>query len=361
MKKLLTFLFILAFSSISFAQISFSGDMQVRPRFDIKNWNDYGNKGVGKTEDMYYMLRARVNINAKVGGGWYAKTQLAHYNYANYAFTNGLASYAPLLSDDDLMARPTVNFTEMYLGYKSKAWGFQAGVVTESGLKNPLLDLHFHPYKIIDIPWTINHDASFYGGKLNIAAGPGNINFMAALRVNNSLKEDVQGSTIGNDYHDVYAFGLNYSFKVADFWFQPALLLDWASDSLQAPISYGLNFATPKFSGWQFGATAAFTSNSVDGTAQYDGSLIRVKATGKLGPGALIAWYDFDKRTDNFTSGDIDHDYTYLWLAYKFTIAKYDNGAAIVMPRWRHMTEKVDNAKDYSRDKIECLFIVTFK
>jgi len=86
MKKLLTLLMVLAFTGGLFAQITVKGDVQVRPRLDIKDNGSYGNK----TTDGYYMYRTRINVSAKIGDGWFAKVRLAHYNYAEYGFTSGL-------------------------------------------------------------------------------------------------------------------------------------------------------------------------------------------------------------------------------------------------------------------------------
>ena len=359
MKKLFSILlalFLMGSLVNSVAQVSFSGDVQVRPRYDTKDFGDYG----GASQDMYYMLRTRLNVKGVLGGGFYAKAQLGTYNYAGYQFTNGIApgsSQEPLAGD--YLPRPGVNFNQMFLGYKSDAWGFEAGIVSLSGISNPLLDIHFYPAVMVDIPWTILRLASFTGAKFFVNAGPGAINFMAAKTDNGKYIEDVDGNVV-KDLHDTYTFGLDYAMNFSGWKIQPAVYFSYANDSAAAPMTYGVNLSTPKFGGFGFGLDFGMTSNSVEGSNQYDGMLVRFKVAGKLGPGSVIAWYDYAKRTDKGTT-DVDHDYGYLWLAYKWTIAKFDHGAFTIMPRWRMITHKVTDATDFTRNKIECLFIASFK
>jgi len=363
MKKLLTLLMVLAMAGTLFAQVTFSGSAQVRPRLDVKDWGGFakdGSKtGLDAQTDMYYMYRFRINMAATIGGGWYAKARLAHYGYAEYGFTSGLGMGANLGGDRDVTAKPSVAFTQMFLGYKNDTWGFMGGVIPMNGIANPMLDVHYYPNKMIDIPWTIYGLGSHSGFAGFDNAGPGKLNITATKDANNMTKENVDG-TKPTDLHDTYSFGFNYDFKVAGFGIQPAVYYSWADKNVVAPITYGVNLTTPKFAGFSFGATAALTSNSVSNTAKYDGSFFRIKAGGKVGPGAISAWYDLAKRTDKGTV-DVDHDYSYLWLMYKFTAYKGDHGVVVLAPRWRMIGEKVTNAMDFSRNKIEFLVIAKFK
>jgi len=363
MKKLFTLFMVLAFAGSLWAQITFSGSAQVRPRLDIKDWGGYGKDGsktgLDKQTDMYYMYRVRINMAAKIGGGWYAKARIAHYGYAEYGFTNGLSMGSNLPGDLDVAAKPSLAFTQMYLGLNKENWGFKGGVIPMNGLANPMLDVQYYPYKMIDIPWTIYGLGSHFGFAGWVNAGPGKLNITATKDANFNTQEDVDG-TKPLDLHDSYTFGFNYNFKVAGFGIQPALYYAWADKDIAAPMTYGVNLNTPKFAGFTFGATAALTSNSVSNTDKYDGSFFRVKVGGKLGPGAISAWYDMAKRTDKGTK-DVDTDYSYLWLMYKYTAYKGDHGMVLIAPRWRMIGESVKDVKDYTRNKIECLVIVKFK
>jgi len=349
MKKLfsvLTALMFVAFAAnISAQTIKLSGDLQVRPRYDMKNYGDYG----GVKNDMYYMLRARLNIKADIGDGWYGKVQLGHYNYAGYTFTNGAEMAQPFYKN------PVVNFTQAYFGYNSGGFDIHGGIIPLNGLKNPMIDIHYYPNKMVDIPFTIMELNNAIGFAGYIAAGPGKINYHAVLEDNGWYQEDASGN-VTNDTHDTYSFGLDYDFEVGGFQIQPVFMFTWANDSVAAPMTYGLNLATPKFGGFRVGLSAGMTSNNATGTTEYSGMLVRVKLTGKLGPGSVIAWYDYAKRTNKYDTGDVDENYGYIWLAYKYGIGKH----VLVMPRVRILSDKIDGSKDFSRTKAEILFIAKF-
>jgi hypothetical protein len=347
----------LMFSGSTLAQFNWSGDLQVRPRYDIKNFHDYG----GVTKDLYYMLKATLDLKVDVGDGFFGMVRLEHYNYAGYTYTSNAGVPNPILAgSNDIIGRPTVNFDLMYFGIHQDSWGIEGGIFPISGVANPVLDVHYMPMILVDIPFTLYRSNSLVGIQGYVKAGPGNIDYFVSNDQNELYEEDING-TVLNDKHDVYTFGADYSFKVSDFWFQPTAMITWASDSVSAPISYGINLSTPDFSGFKFGGSAAFSTQSVDGTQNYDAQLFRIKADAKFGPGALQVWYDFAKRTDKFTTGDVDHNYGYLWLLYKFPVYSSDHGTFSITPRWRHITETIDNTRDYAREKIELLFAITFK
>jgi hypothetical protein len=360
MKKLfsiLTALLVIGFmTNISAQSIKWSGDLQVRPRYDMLDWGEYGKSGIGKINDMYYMMRARLNVAVDIDENWVGKIQLAHYNYAGYYFTNaaGLDGTAPVIGSNDLLSRPAVNFTQMWFGYHGKAFGLDGGIIPLNALKNPMLDVQFYPGSPIDIPFTIRNLGSATGFKGYINPGFGKIHFMAVLNENYRYIENLDGSE--TDLNDVYTYGFDYEFKLGGFMLQPAFYMTVANDSAVAPMTYGLNLGTPKFAGFAVNATFAMFSNSATGTTEFDGMYFRFKITGKLGPGKVIAWYDYAKRTDKYSSGDVDETYGYIWVAYAVGINKH----VTVMPRARIISDKVDNSKDFSRNKLELLFIAKF-
>ena len=350
MKKLLTLLMVLTFTGSLLAQISISGSAQVRPRLDLKS------QGKFEQSDAYYMYRARLNVSAKIGDGWYAKIRLAHYNYAEYAFTSGLEMDFP---DKNIDRSPYVAFTQLLLGVNKEAWGIKGGVLPFNGIANPMLDVQYFPYKMIDIPWTIYGLGTRFGFAGWIKAGPGKLNVSATKDANNLFKKDATGATV-SDLHDTYTVGIDYNFKVAGFGVQPALYYTYADKDIAAPMTYGVNLTTPKMAGFTVGATAAMTSQTVKAAGEYSGSFFRVKVGGKVGPGAISAWYDIAKRTDKGVS-DVDTDYNYLWLMYKYTAFSGEHGSVLLAPRWRMYTRSTKGLDDYNRHKIEFLVIVKFK
>ena len=73
MRKLITTAIILIIIITgAYADITFSGDARVRPRLDIVDLGSYGNR----TDNVYYFYRARLNVAADIGDGYFFKTKL---------------------------------------------------------------------------------------------------------------------------------------------------------------------------------------------------------------------------------------------------------------------------------------------
>ena len=64
-------IFLVSCLSLIIAEINFSGDARVRPRLDIK---DYGPDK--SSMDLYYLYRARLNVDASIGEGWFFNGKL---------------------------------------------------------------------------------------------------------------------------------------------------------------------------------------------------------------------------------------------------------------------------------------------
>lgn len=73
MKNVLRILVILGLcSSMALAAIKFSGTARIRPRYDMKIYQDSSGEVITKG-DMYYQYRAKLNILGTVGDGFYFK------------------------------------------------------------------------------------------------------------------------------------------------------------------------------------------------------------------------------------------------------------------------------------------------
>lgn len=375
MKKLFILLSVCMFIGLTgstLAQISFSGDLQVRARDDIKDNGDYG----GYTDDLYYMLRAGLNVNADIGDGFFGKMRLEHYNYAGYIYTaqSGLDNFsdAPVIpGSNDIIARPAVNFTQLYFGVNRPEWGVEGGIYPINGLTNPILDIHYMPNIMVDIPFLLYRLNTLAGISGYVSAGPGKINLFVSNDFNGSYAEDINGNDLLNK-KDAYTVGAYYDFKVADWNIQPIGIISVASDSVSKPVSYGINVGTPDFSGVKLAVNAAASSQTEPGTSKYDAYLIRIKAEVKPGFGSIEGWFDIARRTDKDVllpneSGDmmdVAHNYTYLWLLYNIPIYNSEHGSLTMTPRVRRITEKIDDdffKKDFTRYKIELLFSMAFK
>ena len=357
MKKLLTLLFILAFSSISFSQVVWSGDARVRPRLDIKDNGNYG----GKTTDYYYMLRARLNMKATIGDGWYFKTQLAHYGYGLYSFSSGLSTEPPLGGMIEGSRRPSLSFMQLYIAVNKKSWGIEGGLIPINSVANPLWDVHYYPNKMIDVPYFVYSLLGGMGFHAFFKVGEGTLGLYAMNDKNGHTEDDINGNSV-YDVQDAYTYVANYTYKAkSGLMIQPQVFLSTSSDSIEAPVTFGINLAAPKVGGFNIHGSFGYTNQSKTGTLEYNGYLARLGITGKLGPGTLILWYDLAKRTDKFTAGDIETNFGYLWLKYKITVYKGKHGEFSIAPTIRRLSETIDNVKDFSRYKLEITTEVKFK
>ena len=92
---------LLCLISISFliADIHISGDARVRPRYDITENGDGSS-----TSDLYYMYRARLNMKADIGDGWFFNTSK---NFGLY--TSNPSTPSPLLDFKYLLSLCNAN------------------------------------------------------------------------------------------------------------------------------------------------------------------------------------------------------------------------------------------------------------
>jgi hypothetical protein len=352
---------ILGFSADTNAQIKFSGDAAVRGRYDITDYHNYGKKT--KTEDFYYMYRARLNMLAEIGEGWYFKTQLSHAgnsNYANVGTEDAAKGEVRTTNSIDGSIKSAVYFNQLYFGRSTENWSFAGGLIYLNGQANPMLDLHFYADKMVDIPYSLNSNNSAFGFTNTVKVGPGKLTAII-MADNNKGKyvEDPDGKEL-QDTKDGYTFGLDYEFSISDFTFQPVIMYAIAKDSVKAPFTAGLNFKSPKFSGITLSSSAGYSKQDNKGATEYDAWYLRLKANVEIGPGTIEAWYDMANRTDKLKTGDDSHDFSYLWAKYIVPVYKSKIGRVDIEPTVRIATEKADKKVDYSRSKIEITTSIYF-
>ena len=125
MRKLFTttMLFIILITS-AYADITWTGDARVRPRLDIIDLGSYGNQ----TDNIYYFYRARLNMKADIGDGYFFKTTLSYNGAANFAkFGTGTT---PVSSVSLASAgRSPLSFMEVYFGQQNQTFGWAAGII----------------------------------------------------------------------------------------------------------------------------------------------------------------------------------------------------------------------------------------
>lgn len=363
MKKFLTaltLLLIIALAGSISAEIKLTGDARLRPRLDIKDNGEYGNK----TTDGYYYYRARLNLKSSLGDGWFGHVQLGTNGFAYWTgkFGDPSASDAskPSSSSVDGASRGTVDFMLIYFGRKTDKFGYWGGLIPVDGLNNPLLDVHYYSDKMIDVPFFeySNNGAHGFGGYIGFNNGT-KVNATILVDNNEGIKtEDSDGETISNT-HDQYSVILDVPLKLGEAIVQPVLIATMADRGMDAPLTYGVNLTSPKVGQFKFSGTLAMSTQSAGGdAAEYDVWFVRAKADGKIGSGTLTAWVDLASK--DFDKIDVTHDFTYWWLAYTIPVYKSDNGSVSIKPTWRHVAEEVDGSKDYTRDKFELTIDLKF-
>lgn len=359
MKKLLLLLLILSAGQM-FAQFKIGGDFRVRPRYDIKDYGEFGDANGNKTvDDFYYMYRARLNLTFDIGDGWAFNTQLGHYGYGGYGFTNGLSTEPALAGAIEGTRRPSISFLRLYYGKQTEDWGVIGGIIPVSGFTNPFYDVHFYADKMVDVPYFIySFDAAFgFNGYVKLGTGKLNLTLLADNNVVGT--EDMNGDEI--DPNDQYTLAVDYSLPVSDFTLQPMLIATKAEDGDNAPITYGLNLATPKFGKFSFSGSFIMSEQSNDATLEYSVQYFRIKTNAAFTKElSLLAWVDIAKRTDKFAAGDVEHDFTYIWAMLNWTVYKSDLGKVEIAPTVRIATEKIDNAMDFQRSRIEISTTISF-
>ena len=384
-KKFFIGLFIIMLSS-AFAEIKLTGDARLRPRFDVKDSGEYGTK----SEDFYYYYRARLMIEANIGGGYYFNTRLGHNGGAYWVGKFGTGT-TPSASSIPNAGRGSVDFMELYFGHKGKKLSWSGGIIPVK--HNPMLDIHYYPEIILDKAWDNYSNNAAHGFDLNYKLAGNTIDLKVLVDNNDGRKvvddnfvassdtsivyiiDQDSGSirldttitmttSFASTSRDQYTFYMSYPVSFLGFNMTPHLLYTLADEGRPAPVTYGAEFALPKVAGFKLSSSAALTSQSVSdsltGVAAYSGSIVRVKMIGKLGPGVLVAWYDV-ATTKPDASGSVSSDFSFLWLSYSYTLHKSDWGSLVVAPTYRLYKHKIEGSRDYTRAKIELTTEIKFK
>lgn len=369
-------LFILCATIIQ-AQVTINGDARVRPRYDI---NDKTPANGTKTSDFYYMYRARLNLNADIGEGWKFHTLISH-NGIFYYSTFNTGDFPDILGTDQNPSKPTsrqssrrasLSFMELYFGQETETYNFKVGLFPLGSINNPIYDLHYYPNKMVDIPYAIfNTDGAFgFAGNYKTSAGT----FGAKLIIEDAKgkEEEAYDGTILSDKNDQMTFELNYAIPVSGFTLAPMALISISSqkDSMCKPNTFGLNITTPKLGEFTLQGTAAISSQdnkdlkSVQGpgypVSKYSGYLLRLKMSGKLGPGNLVAWFDYAQLTEKQVLKDVDYGFAYFWVNYEIPIYKSEKGAVSITPELRYAKYYKESEHISDRIKMEVNFDIKF-
>ena len=339
-----TLVFVMLLTTV-FAQAKITGDVRVRPRMDVTT-TDAATDAVTKNYVLYW---GRLNVDADIGGGWSFHSKLATNFVGHWSGYWGENTQVGAEMVHGFVDRPAISWMEISMGKNAGNWGFKAGNLPLNGVANHIVDLHYYPTNPVDIPWAIYHLQSIQGFSGFVNAGPGKLNLALSIDAN-------QNSDAGDGSVNRKTLIADYGAAFGPVTVKPQLAMTMDNDSAAAPTTFGAGVST-KVAGYTLSGTYLMTSNTADGTTNYDGNHIRVGVKGTVGPGFLLAWYDMATYTPDEGG---DSKYGYLWVLYKYTIFSGDKGAIVVMPTARMRTGAL-NSPDYSRNKFELTFQLNFK
>jgi hypothetical protein len=354
MKKLFTAVILLTLVITGvYADITITGDARVRPRLDIVDLGSYDNR----TDNIYYFYRARLNVAADIGDGYFFKTKLGYNGAANFAkFGTGTLPTGISLAS---AGRSPLSFMEVYFGHQSKTYGWAAGIIPVP--HNPLLDMHFYPGKMANIPWLLFNNAAAPGFDFNYRLAGGKFDIKILVDNNDGVKVSSEGDVIDSlTTTDQYSLDASYSLALSGIKLTPQFLMTISDEGDPAPMTYGAGLALPKVAGFGVSAYFGLTSQNAGDTNAYSGWITRAKLVGMLGPGALTAWYDMATYTPDDASLEPTNT-SFMWISYTYTLHKSDKGSVTLAPTYRLYTQETEGTLDYSRTNIELTTQITFK
>ena len=360
MKRLIFLLIV----SLSFAAIEFSGDARFRPRLDVKEYGAASSQN--HTSDLYYLYRARINMKADIGDGWFFKSKIGTNSVA------GMTKMGPSNDNNDGPGnsnshRPTLSFLELYYGYAKEDCGFWVGAFP---LKyTPALDLHFYSDKLVDIPFVLYNNSSINGFAGYQMINDKKVNWFLSVDLNlTNIEEDFM---TGNETirKDTYTIGFNSSFDVLNFTLKPNLLVALGEGN-DLPKTFGLDIELPQIQQSKLGSNigekitgffSSFSSSisyhmlSISSDNLNYADHFRIKITRPIIKGNMKFFYDIANMEDDSMS--------YMWLSYTHTCYKGDAGTVTISPTYRYQDggyvgETFD--KDYNRIKFEITTEIKF-
>lgn len=328
-------LFLTIMVNLCFSEIFFSGDARFRPRYDIKENGDNSS-----TSDLYHLYRARLNVKADIGGGWFFNSKIG---------TNSVAGMTKM-GDIAFTNKPGLSFMEIYFGYQDEDCGYWAGLLPLKS--NPSLDIHFYYDNLVDIPFVLNSNSSIAGISGFSTIFSNKLNWFLSMDQNatnltiNSLDEETELS-------DVYTLGLDVNFDLGPISTIPRVLVSMGDEDVITPLTYGVEFKLPTFSKIKSSLSYYMSSNGKNGdTDFYEANHMRFLAMTPISKGKLKFFYDMASKDND--------DVSYLWLSYTHTCYKGDMGEVTISPTYRLQNGKPGDT-DYSRNKIELTTQIKFK
>ena len=338
------------------ASIDISGDARFRPRYDIKKNGDETS-----TSDMYYLYRARLNLKADIGEGWFFSTKLASNGASNMTQMGNNYPGSYLEGPGNInSSRPSVFFTELYFGYSNEKCGLWVGAFPIK--YNPSLDLHFYPDKLVDVPFATYNYSSTTGLAGYKTLLNQKINWFLSVDENITNTQemlDCCGEIETTKASDMYTYGTETKLSVGPVSLAPRLLISFGgSEQGLGAITYGAELGLPKLAGIASSLSFHQSSNGSDGDDDYySANHLRFLTSYSLESGKLKFFYDIAKKD----SDQVD----FVWLSYTHTCFKGEFGTVSISPTLRLQSGTGAGSDDFddgfTRSKFELTTQIKFR
>ena len=364
MKKYLWFVMVVLLSTqIGFASIKFSGSARVRPRYDLKIYK-VGTDDVTYKGDMYFQYRAKLNINGTLGDKFFFKGQISHNSPANWSIM-GDGSDLPSTSAVGSGQSQSIAFTELCLGYNGEKFGYKLGRF--SFAHNTLLDIHYYPTKLLDIPFFIFNNNAITGAEVSYKLKKHYIKAALSVDENNINYQnfiDIEGDSVVYDQDGITGI-IDAGFKFDKLTVSPSVIYS-RGKTMSNPITAGTRVQYAS-SGLLLKAEAGYsTSNHTGDLYQYNGVIIRGEVRKKIGFGTLRFMYDYSNMSyttfngTDYATGQYGI-YHYTWLEYTMPLFKSEFGSIVARPVWRRYASDIETSgQKFIRHKIEIFFQYAF-
>ena len=250
MKKII--LCLCVFSYIM-ADVTISGDARFRPRYESV---DEGIEFGEETVDLYYMYRARLNLEADISENWFFNAQIGTPSKAG--MTTMGEEYWPSVGGNN-SARPFIAFAELYFGYKGAKRGVWAGVVPLGN--SSVFDLHFYPEDLVDIPWTTlnNNCTTGIAGYENFS----DYKLDWFLSIDQNIENQYEQGDVDTSFNNHSTLGLSTSIEFNSMVVRPYFLTSFGNDKVFSYESYGDSYFE-KTLPTTFGAEVTLPDNLIE-------------------------------------------------------------------------------------------------
>jgi len=362
-RMLLTILAVFMIGNMLFASISFSGSARVRPRYDLKIYNPGSDETTYKG-DVYFQYWAKLNINGKLGAGYFFKGQISHNSPAWWS-TMGDGKDLPSTSSQGSGQSPSIAFTEICLGYQGEKLGWKMGRFTYG--HNTALDIHFYPTKALDIPYFIFNNNGITGGEISYKLAKAKVRAAVSWDENSLDYQnyiDLEGDSVVYDQNGFTGI-VDATIPLGKIAIAPTVLLS-TGKTMSNPFTAGVK-AQYKKEGLLLKTEFGYTiSDHTADEYRYSGIIVRAEARKKIGFGTLRFMYDYSNM--NYTKWAGTNDATglygkfhYTWLEYTMPLYKSDLGSIVARPVWRwYYSDLEATGEVFVRNKIELFFQYTF-